>query len=217
MYYEWIQTHKKTIIISSLIIFVLLLLWGTTTYVTRVGKVGVTISAVPRDASVTIDNKEIGNGTHWVEAGTYTITASKDGFKERTKKVVVSQEKKQNAVALSLTPESDEALKWFETHSNDYKTNEVYGAIEARSNGEYFQLKNPVTRVLPYSDPYYTIAYEANGNNVTIVISTPSPRYRYFAVEKFRQLGFNPTDFRIEFKDFKTPLVEDSGDNENEK
>lgn len=212
MYYEWLQQHKRTIIIVSVLLFVVMAIWLTATYVSRIGKIGVTIAAVPSDATVTINGHSVGNGTKWVTAGTYTISAKKDGYASRSKTVTVTDSKKQNAVALALTPQSDEAKKWADTHADQYKANEEYGAIEARINGDYFRAKNPVTTVLPYTDPYYEIGYTQTGETtLDITISTTSPRYRYFAIQKFRELGFNPSDFKIEFKDFKNPL---GGNNE---
>ena len=207
MYYEWIQSNKRSIAITLVVLFIVLTGWGIVTYITRTGKVGVTISAVPNDATITINGKNKGNGTHWLEAGTYTITAKKEGFKTRTKQVDATPDKKQNAVALSLTPESEVAKKWADANPNAYKANEAYGAIEARMNGDYFRVKHPVTGVLPYNDPYYQIGYTSKDNrDIIITIATPSPRYRYLAIEKFRDLGFNPTEYRIEFTDFKSPL-----------
>ncbi|MBI3889023.1 hypothetical protein HY312_00385, partial [Candidatus Saccharibacteria bacterium] len=125
----------------------------------------------------------------------------------QTKQVTVTPDKKQNTVAISLTPVSDTAKKWAEANQSAYKANEAYGSIEARSNGEYFRTNHPITNVLPYTDPYYKIGYKSTDNSSIIVtITTPSPRYRYIAIQKFRELGFNPTDYRIEFNDFKSPL-----------
>ncbi len=207
MYYDWIQQHKRTIIICAVVLFSVSIIWGTVTYISRIGKIGVTISAVPRDATVTIDGKSVGSGTQWIVPGTYTVAATKDGFKSRSKKVIITDNKTQNVVALSLSPQSDAAKNWADRHDSDYKANEAYGAIEARTNGDYFKQQNPITNVLPYTDPYYEIAYTSDHTNVTITISTPSPRYRYIAIQKFRELGFNPSDFKIQFVDFSNPLV----------
>ncbi len=206
MYYDWIQQHKRTIALCVIVCVVSSIAWSIATYVTRVGKTGVTITAVPADATITVNGNKVKNGTHWLTPGTYKVTATKDGFIARTKSVAVTNEKNQNVVTMSLSPQSDTAKRWADAHDNEYKKNEEYGAIEARANGEYFVRKNPVTNVLPYTDPYYEIAYKRVGDDVRITIATSSPRYRYLAVQKFRDLGFNPTDFRIIFQDFKNPL-----------
>jgi len=207
MYYEWIQQHKRTIVTLTTIIFTGLILWSVVTLVSRQGKVPVTVSAVPRDATVHINDSKTGSGTHWLMPGKYTIRAEKEGFSTRTKTIEVTDKKEHNVAALSLTAESDEAKQWAERHENEYLKNQEYGALEARANGRYFKERHPVTGVLPFQDPYYTISYRAEDDqSLTITITTPSPRYRYLAVEKFRSLGYNPTDFRIEFADYTNPL-----------
>lgn len=206
MYYEWMQQNKKTLLISVVVVIFLITLWGIATFIERNGKVGVTIKAVPSDAIIVINNKKTKSGTHWLKAGEYTISAQKDGFKTRTKTIVANGDKDQNAVALSLTPVSEAAQQWAKKNEHAYKKNEEYGAIEARANGKYLKEKNPITNVLPYSDPYYEISYELQQKNILVTISTPSPRYRYIAVQKIRDLGFNPSEYKIVFKDFKNPL-----------
>lgn len=207
MYYEWYQKNRKLMIGGIVFIILLLTAWGIWVYVSRQGKVPVTISAVPRDSSVTINGQPSGSGTTWLTPGKYIIKAQKDGFKSREKSITVTDGKEQNVVALGLTPVSDEAQKWAEKNADAYKDNETYGAVEAQANGQYFQEKNPIVAHLPYDDPYFQITYAANTNNEAVLtITTPSPRYRYFAIQKIRELGYDPSDFEIQFSDFKNPL-----------
>ncbi|MDB5183734.1 MAG: exported protein of unknown function [Candidatus Saccharibacteria bacterium] len=209
MYYELIQRNKRRIVIVCVVIFALIIGGAIYTYAIRQGKTGVVVSAVPSDAQITFNGQSEGNGTDWVKDGSYTVTAKKDGYQTLTKTVLVSGDKPQNVVALSLTASSDDAKKWANNHADDYQKNEEYGAIEANVNGQYFSSLNPITSKLPFQDPYFTIGYITNNDNVsiTLTITTPSPRYRFYAVEKIRQLGYDPTDFKIVFKDFKNPLV----------
>lgn len=207
MYYDWIQEHKRRIVIISILCIAALVVWGTVTYISRIGKIGVTISTVPYNADVRVNNTPAHGGTYWLTPGTYTVAASKDGFMSTEKRVVVSTSKKQNVVAMALTPQSDAAKQWADQHQSEYKNNEIYGAIEARENGAAFKELNPITKLLPYTDPYYEISYRRGSNDtITITIITESPRYRYYAVEKLRELGYEPTDFAIEFTNFKNPL-----------
>ena len=207
MYYEFFQHHKRRIITTAVILFALLVIWTIITTVGRIGKTPLTIAAVPSDMTIVADGQRLGNGTHWLPAGSYSISVQKDGFESQTKTVIVSPDKSNNVVAFSLTPRSDEAKKWAEEHQRDYQKNETYGAIAARADGEYFTNNNPITKHLPFTDPYFSIAYIVNDDqSINLTISTPSPRYRFYAVEKIREWGYDPTDFRIVFKDFKNPL-----------
>lgn len=207
MYYDWIQQNRKLIIAAIITLILILTGWGIWVYVSRQGKVPVTVSAVPRDAAITINGQPLGSGTTWFTPGKYIIKAQKEGFSTREKTVTITDNKEQNVVALGLTPVSEEAQRWAEKNADEYKKNEAYGAVEAQTNGEYFQEKNPIVAHLPYNDPYFQITYTADENNQAVLtIITPSPRYRYFAIQKIRELGYDPSNFKIVFSDFKNPL-----------
>lgn len=207
MYNEWFQQNRRNIIAGIGAFFAIIIIWALWTYIDRYGKTPLTISVVPSSAKVTIDNRTLGGGTHWLKNGTYSVKVEQEGFATHDNSVFVTTDKKQNVLAVSLTPLSDEAKKWASEHERDYSKNEQYGAIEARENGEFFTNKNPITTRLPFTDPYFTIGYRADeDNSVIITIVTPSPRYRFYAVEKIRELGYDPTDFVIEFKDYRNPL-----------
>lgn len=66
----------------------------------------------------------------------------------------------------------------------------------------------PITKRLPFNDPYYIIGYKTVGtsNDIVVTIHTSSPRYRYYALKQLYTLGFDPTDYVIEYSDFKNPL-----------
>lgn len=67
---------------------------------------------------------------------------------------------------------------------------------------------NPIAKKLPYKDPYYIISYKTIGttNDIIITIHTPSPRYRYYALKQMYALGFDPTDYIIEYPQYTNPL-----------
>jgi hypothetical protein len=211
MYYDAVQKNKRRVIIIALLIFAFVCLCYGIISISRMGKTAVVISAVPGDASITFNGQYEGNGTQWLKDGSYKVVAKKNGFETLTKTIQVTGKKSQNVVALSLTASSDDAKKWATDHANDYQQNEAYGGIEATANGEYFTNLNPITAKLPFQDPYFTIGYITNDDlSVTLTVTTPSPRYRFYAVEKIRQLGYDPTDFKITFSDFRNPLGSDS-------
>ena len=207
MYYEWIQRNKLKTVGLILSFFGLIIVWAAWTYFDRTGKIPLTISVVPSNATVLVNGKSLGNGTHWLAGGNYTIKAEKEGFASQSASVQVTANKTQNVAAFSLSPESSDAKKWADSHQADYKRNEQFGAIQARNDGKYFSDKNPITTKLPFNDPYFTIGYRVNkDNSIVLTVETPSPRYRFYAIEKIRLMGYDPTDFTIEFRDFKNPL-----------
>lgn len=207
MYYDFLQTHKKQISIAVAILLGVLFIWTTVSLVGRIGKVPVIVSVVPANATITLGEHSLRNGTAWLTPDTYTLSVSREGFMAQKRSIVVTDSKTENVVAVSLVAQSDDAKKWAEQNEKEYKDNERYGSRQARADGEYFTEKNPITTKLPFTDPYYKIGYEKVGDSdIKLTINTTSPRYRFYALEKVRQWDYDPTYFVIEFKDFKNPL-----------
>lgn len=207
MYDDHIKKRRMRIIMIVAGIFAVVVLWSAIVLISRSGKVGLYVSIAPSNATVKIGDSQYGRGTQWLAPGTYPVEVTRDGFEEVKRTIIVSGDKEQNVLAVSLPPKSDEAKKWAEQHQDEYKRNEQYGAIEAAQTGKYLAKSAPITTKLPFKDPYFTIGYTiSDKQDITLTIKTPSPRYRFYAIEKIREFGYDPTDFRIEFTDFKNPL-----------
>ena len=204
---EFYEKYKREATYTVILVFCLLVVYAAFLLIGRIGKVGVEFHFVPASSSVTINGQTYSSGTQYLPAGTYDITVSHPGFAPEKQTVFVSNTKPKNILAISLDPTSDEAKKWAETHQTDYKNNEKYGAEQARQDGQFFSQTFPIVSKLPYEDPYYKIAYRSTGEqDLTVTITTQSPRYRFAAIQKIRELGFNPTDYKIDFVDYKNPL-----------
>lgn len=207
MYYDFLQRNKRRIVTISSILFVAFFLWVTITLVGRIGKIPVTIAVVPRSATTVVNGQTLSSGVHWLPAGNYTVSARQDGFGSLQKTITVTNDKAKNIISLSLEPQSESAKKWAEKNKQAYADNERFGAMAASADGEYFTMQNPITEKLPFKDPYFTIGYKTEkDSSITITVVTPSPRYRFYAIEKIREWGYEPTEFLIEFQDFKNPL-----------
>ncbi len=205
MYETYYEKYKKEIATCVALLFSLLIIYAVVLMISRIGKVGVEFHLVPGDSTITINNKVYGNGTQYLSPGDYTAKITHEGFASSETSFIASSDKA--TVAVSLTPSSDEAKKWAEAHQSAYKDNERYGAVQARQDGRLFRERFPIVNRLPYEDPYYKIAYRSKNNrDLTITITTESPRYRYMAVQKIREFGFSPSEYKIDFVDYKNPL-----------
>lgn len=204
---DYYEKYKKEIFSITALVFCLLIIYAIWIGIGRIGKVGVEFHLVPYSAAVTINGTQYGDGTQYIPTGTYAAKITHEGFKPTDVTLIVAANKTKNIMAVSLTPESDAAKKWAESHRDDYARNEPYGAEQARADGQYMRDKDPIINKLPYEHPYYKIAYKREADrSITVTILTESPRYRLAAVNKIRELGFDPTDLTIEFTDFKNPL-----------
>lgn len=206
---EFVRNHLRTVIISILVLFVAIIAIAIYINVDRSGKVAVTISVVPSDAKTTIDGKTVtSSGTIYLKPGTYTIESSKDGFTTSTKKQYVGDN--QATIATSLAPESDEAKQWAEDNANKYLANEGVAGKAIQESSEATRDANPILNVLPYSNYIYTIGYtndpdDPSGESFILTIDAAEGS-RNAAVDQIRELGYDPTDYKIKFNDYKNPF-----------
>lgn len=174
----------------------------------RAGKVAVQIDFVPTDSNVTINGERLSRGTAYLAPGEYHVRGDKDGFSSFEQTFLVNEARA--IIALSLQPISDEAKEWAERHEKDYGRIDSHGAQLARLSGKFFHEQNPIARHLPYRSLIYSIGYKADptdpiNRGIIIVIDAPEP-YRQAALNKIRNLGFDPTDFTIEFLNYENPF-----------
>jgi hypothetical protein len=187
------------------ILLVLLLGYGIFTLSSRAGKIAVNVTLYPSDIHATLDDKELRTGTMYLESGTYTLKGSKPGFEDLTKPVTINETQK--TIVVAPTAVSPEAKEW--AKKNYYK---IQGLQETRAAeiGRDFNERNPIAKHLPYKTFFYSVGYrmdqsDPTGNSIILEIDA-SEGYRQSALYRIRQLGYDPTDFTINFRDYENPF-----------
>lgn len=171
----------------------------------------VTISKVPSDARLYVDDKEvIGDRTN-LKNGTYRIRATRDGFYDLETNVVISEYNQ--SIFVGLQPKSDEAIKWAEENQDLYIQQEGTPRSPAETEaGEAFISNNPIVRSLPAGNSLFSVGYIIDSNDATgksIIVTVHAPGgFRNAAVQQIYNLGFDPGDYRIQFSDFTNPFKE---------
>lgn len=201
--------RKNIVIAISVIIFLIIISYVIYLAIDRNGKVAITVNVLPQDALVTFNGKDIGKGTVYVVPGTYSIKASKSGFADFTASEYLDHSGQ--IVTLLLDAQTVEAKKWMQDHQDTYAEFEGKAGEQANTRGDDFQKKNPITGILPYSNLIYTIGYKADpadpsGNSIIIEIDA-SDGYRQSALFQITQWGYNPADFKINFRNYKNPFA----------
>lgn len=91
-------------------------------------------------------------------------------------------------------------------YTKDYSDNRTAG-VGGVQFYEDLAKNYPLVTKLPYKDPYYRISYRSNdANDFSLVVYTPSPRYRYAALQQIRAFGYDPSDFIVDFVNYNNPL-----------
>jgi len=206
---EFIRTHTRAVVITGLILIAGLTIYAITTYVQRSGKIAVTVSIVPNDATSTLDGKPItSSGTIYLNTGTYSFKTSKDGFTSVNQSVYVGPSA--NSINFSLTPETAAAAQWAKDNQAAYQKNEETGGAAADLKGSTSRAKNPIISDLPYTNTVYTIGMindpsDPSGTSIIITIDAPEG-YRNAALEQIRSFGYNPEQFKYKFYNYTDPF-----------
>lgn len=171
----------------------------------------VTISKVPKDTRVFIDNKEVRGSKTNLPNGKYEVTGEKDGFEEFKETIMIDDFNR--LVVVSLLPSSDEAKKWFEENNDLYLEQEKLVSEQASTSTENISTVNPVIAVLPIDGYTYKIGYvldqtDTSGRSIIVTIDT-SNGYRNAAIGAIYKAGFDPAELSINFIDYKNPFRED--------
>ena len=183
------------------------------TTISRSGKSPVTINAAPNDADITLGDTKLRPGTHYLEPGNYHVKATKDGFAPYETDITLPEDATEpQIVSIALEPLSEEAQQYAIDNQEQYQTVEAAAGTEYHREGEEFIDKNPITADLPVSTMLYTIGYKLDPDDPSeqsIIIEIDAARgYRNAAVGELRDMGYNPTDFKINFREYKNPFNE---------
>lgn len=174
----------------------------------RSGKTPIELSVFPGDATITIDDSTMKPGTRYLSPGTYIVEAKRDGFEDYSKTLVI--EKVKQEVAIILTANSEEALEWAKENDKEYEKVFAKAQEAAAETGKTFNERNPIAKDLPYKTFFYSVGYrmdpnDPSGNSIIIEIDAPEG-YRQAAIYRIRQLGYDPTDFTINFREYENPF-----------
>ena len=170
----------------------------------------ISITKVPGDTKLFINDKEVWGDRANLPNGTYSIRGEKDGFTAYSGSVIIDDFNKHISVALQ--PASDEAKKWAAANASLYLNQEAAGESTLGESGKNFVAANPIVSQLPIEGYTYSVGYRLNqkdssGRSIIITVDT-TDGYRNAAMASIYNVGFDPGDYTIEFKDYTNPFTE---------
>lgn len=190
----------------------------------------VVFNVLPTTAVITIDGKKSGQGSHFLDKGTYKVEVSASGFTTSSRTVEIKEGEKQTYLE-SLVPNNKEGEDWVSSHEKLYQDYEKIGGVAAQEAGMELREKFPIIDLLPYteerqtdeassghSEAGFTVGYkEPKDDALTITIRADASLSRRLALSKIKSWGYDPANFNIEFVDYEYPLVAagQSGGQEN--
>ena len=162
------------------------------------------VSLFPADSVLTIDGKNYKNKQSInLRNGNHKATIQRDGFSTLDTDFTVSKGDKY--LAFILESSSEEFVDYVTDNQQDYddtysKSSEQLTIALDRQNEE-----TPILSVLPYDQGVYIIG-TIIGSDPLVVEIVGSTGYRNEAIKKLYELGIDPADYIIKFRDYNNPF-----------
>ena len=203
------SSNKKGIVITLVIIVTLLLVallvWQK---IQQSGKTSLEIQKVPSDSLILVNGKKVSGSKIYLEKGTYTIKSEREGFNPYTRTVTIDPASNKSPKAFFvLTPKSKEATAWVQDNEDEYlkveKAAGIYYGDQSKSTAE----KYPIIKDLPYRSSFYSIEYYQKDDDFRVQIISSDAMGRQVAIEQIKSLGYDPSDYLIEFIGVDNPFT----------
>lgn len=204
------SNRSKIIAACLLSSFIGLIFYFSINYVSQRNKLPLTVVTFPKNAHIAIGNISTKNNNKlYLDPGVYRLNVTSDGFESWTETVTMTSIER--TVVVNLTPISDKAKALSNKESESEYNKRI--ALTERDNDEVnklFYKLNPITKKLPIRTFVYSIGHhmdptDPSGNSIIIDIDADNG-YRQAALFKIRQLGYDPTDFNINFRGYSNPF-----------
>lgn len=196
--------NKLYFIIIGALVFLALLVVLLLSTQTPADHTKLEVSLFPADSVLTIDGKNYKNKQSInLRNGNYKATIKRDGFSTLDTDFTVSKGDKY--LAFILESSSEEFVDYVTDNQQDYddtysKSSEQLTIALDRQNEE-----TPILSVLPYDQGVYIIG-TIIGSDPLVVEIVGSTGYRNEAIKKLYELGIDPADYIIKFRDYNNPF-----------
>ena len=196
--------NKLYFIIIGALVFLALLVVLLLSTQTPADHTKLEVSLFPADSVLTIDGKNYKNKQSInLRNGNYKATIQRDGFSTLDTDFTVSKGDKY--LAFILESSSEEFVDYVTDNQQDYddtysKSSEQLTIALDRQNEE-----TPILSVLPYDQGVYIIG-TIIGSDPLVVEIVGSTGYRNEALKKLYELGIDPADYIIKFRDYNNPF-----------
>jgi len=190
-------------VVIGFFVFAGLLFRGSTS-----GQGSITLTVIPRDAKVTIDQKKtVKPGKIGLSVGKHTLVISRSGFVAKTITVDITKAGDDQTQSIALGSESTAFTNsWQNRNPYEASLGEGITGSTANEQGQLITDKNPILKSLPYYGPGYSITfgpsqkYPNNDYAVAIVITASDQAARTKALNWITFQGYDPSKLEIIYK-----------------
>jgi hypothetical protein len=206
-----ITKQIKAYILVAIFLLVGALVWYLATNISsNTGRVEVALIKAPSDSNVVVDGKEVSGSTIYLSPGTHSYIISRNDFRSVAGTVEVKEGSVGNTITGILEPTTQVGEDIYSKSTQEYAVAESAAGAAAEARGEAEADENPIIGLLPYTNLLFTIGYRADPSDTTgksiILEIDASPTYRDAAITQLSAWGYNPAEYKINFKGEENPF-----------
>lgn len=204
---NFIRDNRRATLIIGLSVMVILAVSGFGFVKDQINPPNLELIGAPDGVKFKIKDKTYSEGKVYLKPGLYRIRATREDFYPLSQKVRIS--KQFRVVTFALQPRNNKGEAVVGDSFDVYRDVEIKGGEEVVAESEALRMNNPIISVLPYTGILYNITYrleERYSSKVVVTIDAKTSEDRAFALQRIRDWGYNPVDYKIEFTNFDNPL-----------
>ena len=204
------MNKKRIVIISSLTVFMAIIVFYSFITIGRVGKMEVNIVVAPNDSEIKIDNIKVNVGKNYLSAGEHKIIVERKHFLKVESSFSIS-ESDTYVPPIALKPVDSEGLAIEKLNQKYYIEADNLFSEKYIKETNKLEKKYPILKKLPrdYSpnlriDYGVSKKYPNDESKIALYISTKSGSnsaiYRQTALDIIYRMGYDPSDYEIIFQ-----------------
>jgi len=210
---QFLQKHRKPILIIITAIIIGLIGYNIAIIVSRAGKIPVKVMYAPFDAEVKINGEPYKNNqTHYLKPGNYQVEASREHFQTMTIDYALERDSTDNNFIGGLVPDDDEGFTIASEHTDDFLQVESLGNVDASNSANKMIKEAPITKYLPINFKTYSVSYNYDDQNKFYVelVLKKGISHSSQAIATLYNLGddISPAEYRIIVRDYQDPFGE---------
>ena len=198
-FYKNLNQKQRLIFIVISFLIIVGIIYFIFIFVTRMGKIEVTVQYAPYSANITLNGTKVKNKSKiWLQPGKYTAKIEYEHFESVERVIEINND--YDYIVGTLHTIDDEGEKYINSHKQEFVEAEGLVGRALTKEGIAIKKQYPILNYLPINNQLYSISYTYTDKNEPIINVKTSPEFLDDAVAKMKTLkNVNLTSYQVNF------------------
>ena len=198
-FYKNLNQKQRLIFIVISFLIIVGIIYFIFIFVTRMGKIEVTVQYAPYSANITLNGTKVKNKSKiWLQPGKYTAKIEYEHFESVERVIEINND--YDYIVGTLHTIDDEGEKYINSHKQEFVEAEGLVGRALTKEGIAIKKQYPILNYLPINNQLYSISYTYTDENEPIINIKTSPEFLDDAVAKMKTLkNVDLTSYQVNF------------------